>query len=66
MSLELLTVFFDGPLAVYICYCLAKKDPKAYIWMIILATAEIYGGASCPVLLTRSAPKSATDPFKAS
>ena len=44
VSLELLTVFFDGPLAVYICYCLAKRDPKVSIWMIILATCELYGG----------------------
>lgn len=44
VSLELLTVFFDGPLAVYVCYCLAKKDPKVSIWMIILATCELYGG----------------------
>jgi hypothetical protein len=45
VSLELLTVLFDGPLAVYICYCLSRQDPKVYIWMIVLATAEIYGGA---------------------
>lgn len=44
ISLELLTVFFDGPLALYICYGLTKKDPKTSIWMIILATCEIYGG----------------------
>lgn len=44
ISLELLTVFFDGPLALYICYCLSKRDPKASIWMIILATCELYGG----------------------
>lgn len=44
MSLELLTVFFDGPLAVYVCYCLAKRDPRASIWMIVLATCELYGG----------------------
>jgi hypothetical protein len=44
ISLELLTVFIAGPLAVYICYSLSKKDPKASIWMIILATAELYGG----------------------
>lgn len=46
VSLELLTVFFDGPLAVYVCYCLAKKDPKVSIWMIVLATCELYGGKS--------------------
>lgn len=44
VSLELLTVFFDGTLALYICYCIRNKDPKASIWMIVLATCEIYGG----------------------
>ncbi|KAF4459264.1 C-87 sterol isomerase emopamil-binding [Fusarium albosuccineum] len=50
VSLELLTVFFDGPLAVYVCYCLAKRDPRASIWMIILATCELYGSfmTFCP------------------
>ncbi|KAI9898303.1 hypothetical protein N3K66_006663 [Trichothecium roseum] len=54
ISLELLTVFFDGPLALYICYGLTKKDPKTSIWMIILATCEIYGGfmTFCPEWLT--------------
>lgn len=48
ISLELLTVFFDGPLAVYICYLIAKGNPKASIWMIVLATCELYGG-TCAV-----------------
>ncbi|CAH0053351.1 unnamed protein product [Clonostachys solani] len=50
VSLELLTVFFDGTLALYICYCIAKRDPKTSIWIIILATCEIYGGfmTFCP------------------
>ncbi|KAK5993274.1 NAD(+) kinase [Cladobotryum mycophilum] len=54
VSLELLTVFFDGPLACYICYLLAKQNPKASIWMIVLATAELYGGfmTFCPEWLT--------------
>jgi len=54
ISLELLTVFFDGPLAVYICYLLAKRDPMASIWMIVLATCELYGGfiTFCPEWLT--------------
>ncbi|KAK1237674.1 hypothetical protein MKX07_006802 [Trichoderma sp. CBMAI-0711] len=54
ISLELLTVFFDGPLAVYICYLLAKGNPKASIWMIVLATCELYGGfmTFCPEWLT--------------
>jgi hypothetical protein len=44
ISLELLTVFFDGPLALYIAYGIAKRDPKTSIWMIVLATCELYGG----------------------
>lgn len=44
ISLELLTVFFDGPVALYITYLIARKDPKASIWMIVLATCELYGG----------------------
>ena len=44
VSLELLTVFFDGPVALYITYLLSKGSPKANFWMIVLATAELYGG----------------------
>ncbi|KAF4509642.1 hypothetical protein G6O67_003790 [Ophiocordyceps sinensis] len=56
ISLELLTVFFDGPLACYICYLIARKNPKASIWMIVLATCELYGGfmTFCPEWLTGS------------
>lgn len=49
VSLELLTVFLDTALAVAVCYCLAKKKPMANVWMIILATCELYGGM-CPHL----------------
>jgi hypothetical protein len=54
ISLELLTVFFDGPLALYIAYGIAKRDPKTSIWMIVLATCELYGGfmTFCPEWLT--------------
>lgn len=44
ISLELLTVFFDGPVALYVAYLIAKKDAKASFWMIVLATCELYGG----------------------
>lgn len=54
ISLELLTVFFDGPLAVYICYLIAKGSPKASIWMIVLATCELYGGTCEAYITTRS------------
>jgi formate/nitrite transporter FocA (FNT family) len=39
---------------VYICYLLAKQNPRVYIWTIVLATAEIYGGfmTFCPEWLT--------------
>ncbi|KAI2608259.1 Emopamil-binding protein [Hypoxylon fragiforme] len=54
ISLELLTVFVAGPLACYICYGLAKKDPRTNILMIVVATMELYGGfiTFCPEWLT--------------
>lgn len=51
VSLELLTVFVAGPLALWICYLLSKDEKKGglkkWFWMIVLATGEIYGG-ECP------------------
>ena len=44
VSLEILTVFLGGTTALWICYDLARKNPRANIIMIMLATAEIYGG----------------------
>ncbi|EMD63825.1 hypothetical protein GGP41_005551 [Bipolaris sorokiniana] len=48
VTLEILTVFVAGPLACWICYLLSKDEKKGvlkkYFWMIVLATAEIYGG----------------------
>ncbi|RCI08774.1 hypothetical protein L249_4897 [Ophiocordyceps polyrhachis-furcata BCC 54312] len=54
VSLELLTVFVDGPLACYVCYLLSKGDPRASFWMVVLATCELYGGfmTFCPEWLT--------------
>ncbi|KAK0728120.1 Emopamil-binding protein [Lasiosphaeria miniovina] len=51
VSLELLTVLIVGPLAVLTCYDIAKKNvARANIIMIVIATAEIYGGfmTFCP------------------
>lgn len=45
VSLELLTVFVAGPMAVWICYCLRKQRADGWFWMVVLATGEIYGGA---------------------
>jgi hypothetical protein len=44
ISLELLTVFVAGPLAVWICYCIKKNRSDASFWMVVLATGELYGG----------------------
>lgn len=44
ISLELLTVFVAGPLAVWVCYCLKNKRSESSFWMIVLATGELYGG----------------------
>lgn len=46
VSLELLTVLVVAPLACLVCYDIAKKNPRANILMIIIATAELYGGTS--------------------
>ncbi|KKA29451.1 hypothetical protein TD95_003112 [Thielaviopsis punctulata] len=56
VSLELLTVVFDTLMAVMVCVALVRGDHKANVWMIILATAEIYGGwmTFCPEWLTGS------------
>lgn len=54
VSLELLTVFVVAPLAVLVCYDIAKKNARANILMVIIATAELYGGfmTFCPEWLT--------------
>jgi hypothetical protein len=44
VSLELLTVFGAGPLAAYICFGISRRDFRVAFWMIVLATAELYGG----------------------
>jgi hypothetical protein len=44
ISLELLTVFIAGPLALYICECLRSQRPSTWFWMVVLATGELYGG----------------------
>ena len=44
VAIELLTVLVAGPLAVYVAYLLAKERKTAAVWMIVLATGEIYGG----------------------
>jgi hypothetical protein len=44
ICLEILTVGVVGPLAVLVCYDIAKRNPRADIIMIVIATCELYGG----------------------
>ncbi|KAK4127813.1 Emopamil-binding protein [Parathielavia appendiculata] len=44
LSLEILTVVFGGCMACLVCYDIARKSPRANLGMVILATAELYGG----------------------
>ncbi|KAL1760415.1 Emopamil-binding protein [Schizophyllum commune] len=56
VSLELLTVLGAGPLACYILTQLARNDPARHYWIVVLSTAELYGGwmTFCPEWLTGS------------
>lgn len=60
VSLEILTVLGAGPLCCYILYQIVKNDPSRHYWIIVLSTAELYGGyvasPSC-----RSEPNSSVD-----
>jgi hypothetical protein len=44
VSLEILTVLGAGPLCCYILKQLANDDPARHYWLIVLSTAELYGG----------------------
>ena len=44
VSLEILTVFGAAPLAALIVYQIAKRDPARHYWIVVLSTAELYGG----------------------
>lgn len=56
VSLEILTVLGAGPLACYIVYQIARQDPARHYWIVVLSTAELYGGwmTFCPEWLTGS------------
>ncbi|PIA94586.1 Emopamil-binding protein-like [Cercospora beticola] len=64
ISLEMLTVFLAGPIAVMICNKLRKQSADAWFWMTVLATGELYGGfmTFAPEWLTGS-PNLVTDNF---
>ncbi|KAJ2912115.1 hypothetical protein MD484_g8297, partial [Candolleomyces efflorescens] len=56
VALELLTVLGAGPLCCYILYQLVQRDPARHYWIVVLSTAELYGGwmTFCPEWLTGS------------
>ena len=51
-----MTVFGAGPLCCLILYQLARQDPARHYWIVVLSTAELYGGwmTFCPEWLTGS------------
>lgn len=53
VSLELLTVFGAGPLAALIVYQIVKRDPARHYWIVVLSTAELYGGYVAVLCLFR-------------
>lgn len=56
VSLEILTVLGGVPLCLYILKLLVNDDPARHYWIVLLSTAELYGGwmTFCPEWLTGS------------
>jgi hypothetical protein len=56
VSLELLTVLGVGPMACYVLKQIVTDDPARHYWIIVLSTAELYGGfmTFCPEWLIGS------------
>ncbi|EJC97888.1 Emopamil-binding protein [Fomitiporia mediterranea MF3/22] len=56
VSLEILTVLGAGPMCCLILYQLVRQDPARHYWIVVLSTAELYGGwmTFCPEWLTGS------------
>lgn len=46
VSLEILTVLGAGPLCCYILKQLVSSDPARHYWIVVLSTAELYGGCA--------------------
>ncbi|KAK7056930.1 hypothetical protein VNI00_002648 [Paramarasmius palmivorus] len=56
VSLEILTVIGAGTMCLYILKQLSTNDPARHYWIVVLSTAELYGGwmTFCPEWLTGS------------
>lgn len=49
LSLEIVTVFLAGPLALYVAWCVRREDDeriggRTWFWATVLASGEVYGG----------------------
>jgi Emopamil binding protein. len=44
VSLEILTVLGGVPMCFYILKQLVNDDPARHYWLVVLCTAELYGG----------------------
>ena len=44
VALEILTVFGAGPICCYVLKQIVQDDPARHYWLIVLSTAELYGG----------------------
>ncbi|KAF8264758.1 Emopamil-binding protein [Lactarius quietus] len=65
VSLELLTVLGAGPMAAFIVYQIVRRDPARHYWIVVLSTAELYGGwmTFCPEWLTGSPSLDTSNPL---
>lgn len=56
VALEILTVLGAGPMAGYCAYLLSRNKFSYHYWVVVLSTAELYGGfmTFCPEWLTGS------------
>jgi len=65
VSLEILTVLGAAPMCCYIIRQIVKDDPARHYWIIVLSTAELYGGwmTFCPEWLTGSPSLDTSNPL---
>jgi hypothetical protein len=56
VSFTILSVFVAGPMCCYILKQIVSDDPARHYWIVVLSTAELYGGwmTFCPEWLTGS------------
>ena len=65
VSLELLTVFGVGTMCFLVLKQLIDRNPARHYWIVVLSTAELYGGwmTFCPEWLTGSPSLDTSNPL---